>query len=89
MARPIGWATTVTGQPEMRSPGPCDGRDIGRSETCTVHITASIGMAFASAAEGIGQQLIRDADAAMYRAKRNGGDGQQSMEVHVFVKAGT
>jgi len=69
--------------------GPGDGRDIVGSVACTVHITASIGTAFASAGEGIGQQLVRDADFAMYRAKRNGGDGQQSMESHVFVKPGT
>ena len=45
---------------------------LGRAE---VHVTASVGIAFAGQGEGpgLGEQTIDDADAAMYTAKRIGG----------------
>ncbi len=40
-------------------------------------VTASIGVAVARAGQGAPDALLRDADAAMYRAKRKGGAGHQ------------
>ena len=50
----------------MRVPVLVDGRD--------VFVTASIGVAFSGSAEDRPEDLIRDADAAMYRAKESGKD---------------
>jgi len=44
-------------------------------------VTASIGMAFAGQSHDIGPSLIRDADTAMYQAKRKGGDGHQVIDL--------
>jgi len=38
-----------------------------------VHVTASIGIAFASASDADPEEILRDADTAMYQAKRRGG----------------
>jgi len=46
-----------------------------------VRISASVGMAFAGRAEDIGHQLVRDADIAMYQAKRKGGGGHQVIDL--------
>jgi len=49
--------------------------------TIQVPITASVGMAFAGGAHEIGSRLIRDADAAMYQAKRQGGARHQVLDL--------
>ncbi len=46
-----------------------------------VRISASVGMAFAGRAEDIGHQLVRDADIAMYQAKRKGGAAHQVIDL--------
>ncbi len=46
-----------------------------------VRISASVGMAFAGRAEDIGNQLVRDADIAMYQAKRKGGGAHQVIDL--------
>ena len=54
--------------------------------TTEVTVTASIGVAFAGQGIYAPAQLIRDADAAMYQAKRKGGDRHQVIdlrEVHL------
>jgi diguanylate cyclase (GGDEF)-like protein len=45
---------------------------VGEGAAVDVSISASVGTAFAGRAEEIGHQLVRDADAAMYQAKRRG-----------------
>jgi diguanylate cyclase (GGDEF)-like protein len=47
----------------------------------TVNTTASVGMAFAGPGEEITSQLISDADAAMYQAKRDGGAGHRIIDL--------
>jgi len=42
-----------------------------------VHTTASVGIAFSSAGYADAEELLRDADIAMYRVKRDGGDACQ------------
>jgi len=49
--------------------------------TGEVKVTASIGVAFAGSAVFSPAQLIRDADAAMYQAKRKGGDRHQVIDL--------
>jgi len=44
-------------------------------------VTASIGMAFAGQSHNIGPSLIRDADTAMYQAKRKGGGAHQVIDL--------
>jgi diguanylate cyclase (GGDEF)-like protein len=46
-----------------------------------VHATASIGIAFAGRATDIPEQLLQDADAAMYQAKRKGGARHQIVDL--------
>ena len=46
-----------------------------------LHITASVGLAFAGRAEDINDRLIRDADVAMYQAKRKGGGTHQVVDL--------
>ncbi len=48
--------------------------DVGGSE---VSITASVGIAFAGPGEELSDQLVSDADTAMYQAKRQGGARHQ------------
>lgn len=43
----------------------------------TVHITASVGIAFAGDSEHVPRRLLHNADRAMYQAKREGGDGHR------------
>jgi diguanylate cyclase (GGDEF)-like protein len=60
--------------------------------TNEVNVTASIGVAFAGRGIYAPTQLIRDADAAMYLAKRNGGNRHQVVdlrEVHFFERRHT
>ncbi len=47
-----------------------------------ITITASIGMAVATGAGGIGPELVREADRAMYQAKRKGGGLHQRFDLH-------
>ena len=47
----------------------------------TVTTTASVGMAFAGPGEEITNQLIIDADVAMYQAKRDGGAGHRIIDL--------
>ena len=49
--------------------------------TVTVTTTASVGMAFAGPGEEITNQLIIDADVAMYQAKRDGGAGHRIIDL--------
>jgi diguanylate cyclase (GGDEF)-like protein len=46
-----------------------------------VSVTASVGMAYAGRAEDIGLSLVRDADTAMYQAKRKGGAAHQVIDL--------
>ncbi len=46
-----------------------------------VAITASIGIAFAGPGSDVREQLLRDADAAMYQAKRKGGGRHQIIDL--------
>jgi diguanylate cyclase (GGDEF)-like protein len=46
-----------------------------------ITVTASVGMAFAGPGETVSQQLIVDADIAMYQAKRKGGAAHQIIDV--------
>ena len=50
-------------------------------DTVSVQITASVGIAFASRPDQIGFQLVRDADTAMYQAKRRGGARHQVIDL--------
>ncbi len=46
-----------------------------------LNISASVGIAFAGRGEDVSGQLLRDADAAMYRAKREGGGRDQIFDI--------
>lgn len=46
-----------------------------------VSITASIGIAFSARADQLSEQLLEDADTAMYQAKRKGGGVHQVMDL--------
>ncbi|HEX8002430.1 MAG TPA: EAL domain-containing protein [Mycobacteriales bacterium] len=47
-----------------------------------ISITASVGMAFSGHAEDITRDLVRDADIAMYQAKRKGGAAHQVIDLN-------
>jgi diguanylate cyclase (GGDEF)-like protein len=49
--------------------------------------TASVGMAYAGPGEAVTNQLVVDADIAMYQAKRSGGAGHQIIDVRAAKKA--
>jgi diguanylate cyclase (GGDEF)-like protein len=49
--------------------------------------TASVGMAYAGPGEAVTQQLIIDADIAMYQAKREGGAGHRILDVRAARRA--
>ena len=49
--------------------------------TIQVGISASVGIAFSGLAAGITQHLVRDADIAMYQAKRKGGAAHQVIDL--------
>ena len=53
----------------------------GQAGQLQVRVTASVGMAYAGRAEDIGHRLIRDADTAMYQAKRKGGAAHQVIDL--------
>ena len=46
-----------------------------------LHVTASVGVAFAGSGDDVPEQLLRDADAAMYQAKRRGGGRHQIIDL--------
>jgi diguanylate cyclase (GGDEF)-like protein len=46
-----------------------------------VEISASVGVAFAGAGEPVPEQLLEDADIAMYQAKRKGGDHHEVIDL--------
>ena len=52
-----------------------------------VSITASVGVAFAGPGEDISNQLVVQADTAMYQAKRKGGAGHQIIDLREAVRA--
>ncbi len=51
----------------------------------SVSITASVGIAFAGDGEYIPRRLLRDADMAMYRAKREGGGSHRIVDIGADV----
>ena len=53
----------------------------------TLTISASVGLAYAGPGEAITNQLVVDADIAMYQAKRNGGAGHQIIDLREAQKA--
>ena len=54
-----------------------------RLRSLTVRVTASVGIAFAGPGEMITDQLVRDADMAMYEAKRTGGASHRTFDARV------
>jgi diguanylate cyclase (GGDEF)-like protein len=54
--------------------------------TVEVSITASVGVAFAGPGEDISNQLVVQADTAMYQAKRKGGAGHQIIDLREAVQ---
>ena len=46
-----------------------------------LHVTASIGIAYAGTGEDVPGRLLRDADTAMHQAKRHGGAGHQILDL--------
>ncbi len=49
-----------------------------------VSVTASVGIAFHGPGTDVPEQLLRDADAAMYQAKRKGGDRHQIIDLREY-----
>ncbi|WP_150306447.1 putative bifunctional diguanylate cyclase/phosphodiesterase [Planctomonas psychrotolerans] len=56
-----------------------------RSPAVEISITASVGIAFAGEADGISEQLIADADIAMYQVKRKGGAAHQVLDLREAI----
>ena len=56
--------------------------------TITVPMSASVGIAFAGLGEPLTNELVVQADMAMYQAKRNGGCGHQLIDMRPFVGNG-
>lgn len=52
-----------------------------------VNVTASVGIAFSGRGDQLSEQLLRDADAAMYQAKRKGGARHQIMDLRELDRA--
>ncbi len=55
--------------------------------TVELTATASVGMAYAGPGEAVTNQLIIDADIAMYQSKRNGGAGHQIIDLRQAMAA--
>ena len=53
----------------------------GQAGRLKIRVSASVGMAYAGRAEDIGLSLVRDADTAMYQAKRKGGAAHQVIDL--------
>jgi diguanylate cyclase (GGDEF)-like protein len=49
--------------------------------TVQVEVTASVGIAFSGRGDALSEQLLRDADTAMYQAKRGGGARHQIVDL--------
>jgi diguanylate cyclase (GGDEF)-like protein len=47
----------------------------------SVDVTASVGIAFAGSGDGVAEHLLKDADTAMYQAKRSGGARHQVIDL--------
>jgi diguanylate cyclase (GGDEF)-like protein len=60
---------------ELAKPYDISGREL--------HTAASVGIAFSAAGEGDAESLVRDADAAMYRAKEHGRGGYEVFDESV------
>ena len=50
----------------------------------TITVSASVGLAFAGPGEEFTNELVVQADMAMYQAKRNGGAGHQLIDMRPF-----
>jgi diguanylate cyclase (GGDEF)-like protein len=46
-----------------------------------VHVTASVGVAFSVRGDEVSEELLHEADTAMYQAKRKGGDRHQIIDL--------
>jgi diguanylate cyclase (GGDEF)-like protein len=55
--------------------------------TVELSITASVGVAFAGPGEDVSNQLVAQADTAMYQAKRKGGAGHQIIDLREAVRS--
>ncbi len=53
----------------------------GQGGRLQVRVSASVGMAYAGRAEDISHRLVREADTAMYQAKRKGGAAHQLIDL--------
>jgi len=53
----------------------------GEEHTVEISMRASVGIAFSGLAERISEHLVRDADVAMYQAKRKGGGAHQVIDL--------
>ena len=56
--------------------------------TITIPMSASVGIAFAGPGEAFTNELVVQADMAMYQAKRNGGSGHQLIDMRPFSTNG-
>ena len=56
------------------------------STSVGLSVTASVGVAFAGPGEKISDDLVVEADTAMYQAKRKGGAGHQAIDMRPFVE---
>jgi diguanylate cyclase (GGDEF)-like protein len=52
-----------------------------------ITVSASVGIAYAGPGQSISEQLIVDADIAMYQAKRNGGAGHQIIDLRAAQRS--
>jgi diguanylate cyclase (GGDEF)-like protein len=57
--------------------------------TTTVNVSASVGIAFAGPGDNVPDQLLQDADEAMYQAKRAGGDRHQLIDLRERLQSET
>jgi diguanylate cyclase (GGDEF)-like protein len=55
-------------------------------QTMEFPITASVGLAYTGPGEDVSEQLIVDADTAMYQAKRKGGGGHQIIDLRELTQ---
>ena len=60
--------------------------DLGGIE---VEVTASVGIAFSGPADQLSEQILHNADTAMYQAKRNGGGQHQIVDLREQGRAAT
>ena len=74
---PIGGSGAASARP-VGADAPGETAKVGQLQ---VRVSASVGMAYAGRAEDIGHRLVRDADTAMYQAKRKGGAAHQVIDL--------